>query len=214
MSVIRQPGILGQTTRRRLVGVTAACSAGVVETVTVGLWFALIVGPRSASTALVGLGLLFCGSLLRASVFGATVGELETLRDPRRLGVALLLTGAWVVWLLLAEGIGGDVGALVATIVLGVILALQFSLERVVFQPWSADRDLLAAVVPAALLTVGAAALLGSAWFVDWTIVSPPLSLGVGTIVLEVTAIQLGVVGFGLCAIAAHQRRFQRVLDV
>ena len=109
MSVIRQPGVLGRTTRRRLVGVTAALSAAAVEAFAVGLWFSLVVGSRSTSTALAGLGILFCGSLLRASVFGATVSQVGDLLQPRRLGAALMLTGSWLVWLLVAN-IGGRIG--------------------------------------------------------------------------------------------------------
>ncbi|WP_306058531.1 hypothetical protein [Natronococcus wangiae] len=214
MSVIRQPGVLGRTTRRRVVGVTAAFSAAAVETTTVGLWFGLVVGSRSTVTALVGLGVLFCGSLLRTSVFGATVGELETLLEPRRLGAALALTTGWIVWLLLAEGIDGRAGALVATITLGAILAAQFSLEQHVFQPWSVEREALTSIVSSALLAAGAVVLLSSAWFVDWSLVAPPLSLGVTTLVIRIETIQLGVLGFGLFATLAHQRRFQRVLDV
>ncbi|TYL38860.1 hypothetical protein CV102_10145 [Natronococcus pandeyae] len=212
MSVIRQPGVLGRTTRQRLVGVTAAFSAATVETATVGLWFWLVVGSRSTSTALVALGVLFCGSLLRTSVFGATVGGLETVLEPRRLGAALALTTGWLVWLFLAEQIGGEVGVLAATVALGAALAVQFSLEQRVFRPWSTDREMLASIVPSVLLAAGAAVLLLSVWFVDWAIVTPPLSLGFTTLVIRIETIQLGVLVFGLFAVVAHQRRFQRVL--
>lgn len=212
MSVIRQPGVLGRTTRQRVVGVTAAFSAATVETATVGLWFWLVVGSRSTSTALVALGVLFCGSLLRTSVFGATVGGLETLFEPRRLGAALTLTTSWLVWLFLAEQIGGEVGVLAATVALGAALAVQFSLEQRVFRPWSTDREMLASIVPSVLLAAGAAVLLLSVWFVDWSLVTPPLSLGFRTLVVRIETIQLGVLAFGLFAVVAHQRRFQRVL--
>lgn len=212
MSVIRQPGVLGRTTRRRVVGVTAAFSAAAVETVTVGLWFWLVVGSRSTSTALVALGVLFCGSLLRTSVFGATVSELGTVLEPRRLAAALALTTGWLVWLFLAERIDGEVGVLVATVALGAGLVLQFSLEQRIFRPWTTDRELLTSVVPSALLAAGAVVLLSSVWFVDWAIVTPPLSLGITTLVIRIETIQLAVLAFGLFAVVAHQRRFQRVL--
>ena len=212
MSVIRQPGVLGRTTRQRVVGVTAAFSAATVETATVGLWFWLVVGSRSTSTALVALGVLFCGSLLRTSIFGATVGELETVLEPRRLGAALALTTGWLVWLFLAEQIGGEVGVLAATVALAAALAVQFSLEQRIFRPWSTDREILASIVPSVFLAAGAAVLFLSVWFVDWAIVTPPLSLGFTTLVIRVETIQLGVLAVGLFAVVAHQRRFQRVL--
>ena len=62
MSVIRQPGVLGQTTQRRLVGITSALSAAAVEAFAVGIWFALVaVESRSVFTALAGLGVLLFG---------------------------------------------------------------------------------------------------------------------------------------------------------
>lgn len=213
MSVIRQPGVLGRTTRRRVVGVTAALSAAAVEAVAVGLWFALVVGSPTSSTALAALGILFCGSLLRASVFGATVSDIGDLCSPQRLGVALLLTGSWIVWLLVAQLIGGVGGVVAATVLLTGLLVGQFALERRAFRPRSSSLTTRAPIVPGLLLAVGAAALLASAWFTDWAVATPPLSLEVTTVVLRVDALQVGVVVFGLLAFLAHQRRFERLLE-
>ncbi|SDQ86452.1 hypothetical protein [Natronobacterium texcoconense] len=212
MSVIRQPGVLGRTTRRRVVGITAAISTAALETVAVGLWFWLVVDAQTASTALAALGILFCGALLRAGLFEATISTLGDLLQPRRLSAAVAFTGSWIVWLLVADLLGGIVGVVVATVVLIGLLMAQFAFERHVFRidadrvpsPW--------AVLPAALLAAGSAALLVSSQFIDWTIVSPPLSLEVTTFVIQIEAVHLGIVAFGLCAFLAHQQRFYRLL--
>lgn len=213
MSVIRQPGVLGRTTRRRVVGMTAALSAAGIETIAVGLWFALVVGDRTTSAALAGLGILFCGSLLRAGIFGATVSELDDLLQPRRLGAALVLTASWIVWLLAAESVGGVVGIVAATAALAILFVGQFSFERRVFRFRSSYQYSFAPVAPGLLLALGASILLVSAWFVDVTLVSPVFSLEVTTFVIQIEALQLGILAFGLFAFLAHQHRFQLILD-
>ncbi|MFP8953210.1 hypothetical protein ACLI4Z_09600 [Natrialbaceae archaeon A-arb3/5] len=213
MSVIRQPGVLGRTTRRRLVGVTVALTAAVVETLAVGLWFGLVVDSPSPSTALAGLGILFCGSVLRAGIFGATVSGLGDFLQPRRLGAALALTGGWLSWLFVADAVGGAPGVAVATVVLLLALTGQFVLERRVFERRMASQPTVASVLPAALLALGGSLLLGVTWFTDLQLVSPPLSLEVTTIVLRIEPLQVGILLFGLLAFLAHQRRFQYVLE-
>ncbi|THE65630.1 hypothetical protein D8Y22_06775 [Salinadaptatus halalkaliphilus] len=216
MSVIRQPGMLGRTTRRRLVGVTAALTAAAIETLAVGLWFWLMVDARTTSTALVGLGILFCGAVLRTGVFGVTISDVSDLIQPRRLGAALALTGGWIVWLFLAEVIGGIRGIVIATLVLVGLLTGQLALERRAFHlrpGLFTAHPVLSLLVPAALLGLGASALLAATWLVDWAIVSPPLSLEITTVVIRIEAIQIGLLLFGCCAFLAHQRRLQRFLD-
>ncbi|ELZ21356.1 hypothetical protein [Natrinema limicola] len=212
MSVLRQPEVLGRTTRRRVVGVTAALSAAAVETVAVGCWFGLVVGSRTTTTALAGLGVLFCGSLLRTTIFGVTVSDLGARLQPQQLGVTVSLTAGWIVWLLVAELIGESLGVAVAAVVFAGMLTGQFVLERHTFrQP--TDRWSFALAVPGLLLAAGASILLATVWFTDWVISSSPYSLGSTTIVLRIGAIHLGVFAFGLFAFLAHQRRFQRLLD-
>ncbi|ELY42043.1 hypothetical protein [Natronorubrum sulfidifaciens] len=213
MSVIRQPGVLGRTTRRRVVGTTAALSAATVDAVAVGLWFGLVVDARTTSTALAGLGILFCGSLLRAGIFGATISEMEDLLQPRRLAAALTLTGSWIVWLLVAELIGDTTGFVVATLVLAGVLTGQFALERHVFRPQAHSRTARGSLVPAVLLAIGASLLLATAWFTNWTVATPPLSLEITTIVVRIDALHLGILCFGLFAFLAHHQRFERFLD-
>ncbi|MDF9747071.1 hypothetical protein [Natrinema salsiterrestre] len=213
MSVIRQPEVLGRTTQRRVVGAAAALSAAVVETLAVGLWFGLVVGPRTASTALAGLGILFCGSLLRTVVLGATIDDLGALMEPHQLGSAVVLTTGWIVWLLVAELIGGGSGIAVATTLLAGLLTTQFVLERRAFGLPSAGGVAVRPMVPGVLLAAGAATLLATAWFTDWTVSSPPLSVGFATATVEIVALHIGVLVFGLFAFLAHQRRFQRILN-
>ncbi len=213
MSVIRQPGVLGRTARQRIVGVTAALSAMAVETLAVGLWFGLVVGNRTPSIALAGLGILFCGALLRAGVFGATVSEVDDLLQPLQLGAALLLTAGWVLWLWLAELIGGPSGVVVATGILVCILVVQFAFERRVFRTRTTPQTPLRSIGSALLLGTGAALMLASVWFIEWTIASPPLSIGFTTVVLLIDALHIGVLAFVLCSFLAHQQRFQRLLD-
>jgi hypothetical protein len=146
-------------------------------------------------------------------VFGATVSDLGDFLEPRRLAAALVLTGGWIVWLFVAELVGAGVGVVVATAILAGVLAGQLRLEHRALGPSASRRSPYAPVVPALLLAVGASALLAAAWFIDWGIVSPPLELGVTTVVIRVEALQIGALVFGLFGFLAHQRRLQRVLD-
>jgi len=212
MSVIRQPEVLGRTTQRRLVGVTAALSATVVEALAVGLWFGLVVESRSTTTALAGLGILFCGSLLRAGVFGVAVSNLGDLLQPQRLATTLVLTAGWIVWLWLAELLGGVGGVLVATTVLVMILIVQLTIEQRVFRCGVPPRIVGTPVGPALVLATGAGIALATAWFVEWSITSPAFSLGVTALVLRVDAIHVGLAVFAICSFLAHQWRFQHVL--
>lgn len=214
MSVIRQPGVLGRATRQRVVGTTAALSAAALETFAVGVWFWLLVDSRTTSTALAGLGILFCGALLRTGLFEATVSELGDILHPRRLGAAVVWTASWVVWLLVADVVGGVVGVALATIGLAGLLVVQFAFERCAFRV-RCGRDLLSptAVVAAVTLAAGAAALLATGRFAEWTLVSPPLSLEETTVVFRIEAIHVGLALFAASAFLAHKQRFQRLLS-
>ncbi|MFA9416803.1 hypothetical protein [Natrinema sp. HArc-T2] len=211
MSVLRQPEVLGRTARQRVVGVTAALSAAAVETVAVGCWFSLVVGSRTTATALAGLGVLFCGSLLRMGIVGVAVDDLGDLLQPQQLGVTVALTASWIVWLLVAELIGDSLGVAIAAIVFAGILTGQFVLERRIFEQ-PTDGWAFTLAVPGLLLAAGASILLAAVWFTDWAIASSPHSLGPTTIVVRIGALHLGVFVFGLFAFLAHQRRFQRLL--
>ncbi|GAB7020413.1 hypothetical protein [Halostagnicola bangensis] len=217
MSVIRQPEVLGQTTRRRVIGVTAAIFTTAIEAIAIGSWFLLVVlETRTVSTALAGIGILFCGSLVRASVFGATTSQLGDVIQPRRLGTAVFVTAGWTLWLLVAEWVGGVTGVLAAGILLATMLTAHFSLERRVFhgaRPSSRLPRVRCAVVPAFLIATGATALLSSVWFVDWSVVSPPISLEMTQIILHIEAVQVGFALFALVMFLAHQQRFTITLE-
>lgn len=213
MSVLRQPGVLGRTRRQHVLGATAALSAGAVETVSVGVWFVLAVGSRTTTTALLGAAVLVGGALLRTRIVAAVVEGRRLRRGPRWVGLSLAVAAAWICWLLLAEAVDSPPGPIVATGLLGAALSAQFALEQAACRSRSADTDRLAAVVPGLLLALGAGLLLWAAWVPDWTLTTPPLSLGITTVVVRIEPLQLGVLGFGVLAAFAHQRRFQRLLE-
>ncbi|SFS55544.1 hypothetical protein [Halostagnicola kamekurae] len=217
MSVISHPEALGRTARRRVRWMTAAACSTAIEALAVGAWFLLVVlETRTAATALVGVGILFCGSVLRASIFRATTSERGDVLKPSRLCTAVFVTAGWVCWLLVAESIGGARGVLAAGIVLvGAVLA-RFTLERRVFDGKRSDRGrsvVWCQFVPAVLVAAGASALLSSVWFVDWSIASPPISLVSSRFVLHVEAAQIGFALFGLITFLAYQQRFRTALE-
>ncbi|WIV67873.1 hypothetical protein [Natrialbaceae archaeon AArc-T1-2] len=219
MSVIRRPGMLGRTTQRRLVGTTAALSAALVETLAVGAWFVLVTEARTVSTAMAGLGVLFCGSLLRVSVFGAATKQPVDVLRPRRLVAVPTLAGCWLVWLLVAERVSGLAGIGVASVVLAAVLTGQFALERRVFRVGrvydTASHTGLVPVliaVPGVLVAVGATALLSTAWLLDWTLTATAFSLEGMTLVLELQSLHAGVLAFGCASFLAQQRRLYRLL--
>lgn len=222
MSVIRQPSVLGHTTRRRLVGVTAALSSATVETAAVGAWFVLVVlESRTLSTALAGLGLLFCGSLLRTGVYGVATSDAVDLLQPRRLLTTMVLASSWLLWLLVAEWIGGDRGVAVAGLVLAVVLTGQFALERRVFHVHrNGSRSRTAArfvlnprtFLSGFLVAIGASALLATAWFTDWAFETTLFEVGGTILTFELPAFYLGVLAFWLCSFLAQRYRFTRSL--
>ncbi|WP_293027519.1 hypothetical protein [Natronococcus sp.] len=213
MSVLRQPGVLGRTRRRHVLGAIAALSAGAVETVSVSVWFVLAVGSRTTPTALLGVAVLVGGTLLRTRLVAAVVGTRRVRHGPRWIGLSLAVAAAWICWLLLAEALDPPSGPIVATVLLGGVLSAQFALEQAACQSRSADADRLAAVVPGLLLALGGGLLLWTAWVPGWTISTPALPLGVATVVVRIEPLQLGPLGFGVLAVFAHRRRFQRLLE-
>lgn len=213
MSVLRQPGVLGRTRRQHVLGATAALSAGAIETVSVGVWFVLAIGSRTTATALLGVTVLVGGALLRTRIVAAVVGSRRLRPGPRWVGLALAVAAGWICWLLLAEAVDPPTGPIVATVLLGAVLSAQFALEQAACRSRSADVDRSAAIVPGLLLVLGAGLLLWSAWVPDWALSTPALPLGVATVVVRIEPLQLGLLGFGVLAVSAHQRRFQRLLE-
>ncbi len=212
MSVIRRPGVLGQNTQRRIVGWTAALSAATIEVAAVGAWFVLVVvGTRTVSTALAGLGILFCGALLRTGIFGVATRNLVDLFTAWRLLAALALTGIWILWLLVAE----SAGILAASVVLAALLTGQFALERHAFGIHVGEGRPVPepiAFVPGTLIALGAAALLVASWNVEWSYTATLLSVDGVTYVLRIQPYQFGLVALWLSAFVAQQRRIYRTL--
>ncbi|MCU4740364.1 hypothetical protein OB955_01930 [Halobacteria archaeon AArc-m2/3/4] len=216
MSVIRRPGVLGQTTQRRLVGATSALSAAAIEALTVGTWFALVaVESRTIFTALAGLGVLLFGSLLRTGVLGSVTTDPYHRSQPMRFVAAIVLAASWLVWLLTAEWIGGLEGIAVAGAVLAVGLSIQFTLERRTYYRYRTDRlsqTVVSTIVPSVLVALGATVLLIATWLVDWSIVFALFPIGETTLTLEVGSIAAGFAGYGVFLFLAQQRRFHQLL--
>lgn len=215
MSAIRHSSSRRRNTRRRVIGVTGSLTLAGIETIAVVSWFGLVVDSRTAVTALIGLSILLCGSLLRTGVFGLAASEGTALFEPPRIAAALALTTGWLVWLLVAESVGDLGGIVTATAVLtGVLIAQLFLEQRVCHHRLAGQQvDLRALVGPATLLAVGSTALLASAWLTDWTMTATSISLAATTVVIHVNAVQIGAGVFGLFAFLAHQLRFQHALD-
>ncbi|MCU4924650.1 hypothetical protein OB905_01440 [Halobacteria archaeon AArc-dxtr1] len=213
MRVIRQSTVLGQTTHRRLVGTVAASTAAILESVAVYSWFLLLVlSTRTPSTALVGLGILVVGCVLRTGVFGIFVGAVDELLQPGRVALAVFLAAGWVSWLFVAESIGGAAGVVVAGLILVAGLTAQFWLEPRIVGIQTKRGGVLPMLLPATLLALAASMLLSSVWFVEWAVLVTPLGLDPETFTLELEAIHLAGAGFVLVAFAAHRCRFRRTV--
>lgn len=214
MSVIRRPEVLGQSTRRRVLGATAAITAATIEILAVGTWFALVMGSeRTVPAALGGLGVLVVGSVLRTGVFdAATVGASRVSR-PQRLVPAIVHAACWPLWLLTAERIGGRTGIAAGAVVLALSIAVQYELERRTVAMGTTRRaSALATVVPGALVALGATALLAATWFANWSVVTIPVSISATSYTLEIGPFALAFLVFGALVFAAQERRFQHEL--
>lgn len=213
MSVLRQPKPLRWTAYRRLVGVTASVGAAVLEAVAVCTWFFVVAsGTHSFGVALAGLAVLLGGCLLRTEVFDATIGERNRAVLPSRIALTVILATGWVLWLLVADVVGGAAGIGIAFVILTAVLAVQFDLERRFAGARPGPPEPVTCVLSAVFLAIGASALLASVWFSTWAATSP-LGLEATTVVLRFEAGHLGAIVFALFAFLAHQRRFQRRLD-
>lgn len=214
MSVIRRPDGLGRRTNRRVLGATAVITTATLELLAVGTWFALVGGnSRSAVAALVGLGVLVFGSLLRIGVFDAATTGSARMAHPRRLVPAIVHAGCWVVWLLAAERIGGLVGLAAGAAILAVAIGIGFELERRAVR--LGDRrhfDVASTLGASALVAVGATALLVASEFVDWTLTTVPLTIRSATVTVELGAFTVGLLVFAAFVFAAQKRRYSAEL--
>ncbi|MFC6717726.1 hypothetical protein ACFQGT_08805 [Natrialbaceae archaeon GCM10025810] len=217
MSVLQRPGILGRRTQNRVTGLTAAFSVTIVEALTVSAWFALVVfESRTPFTALAGLSILLFGAVLRTGILATTVGRLENLTPSRRTVSAIVFAGSWPCWLLVAEGIGGPEGLIVAGAVLSALLSAHCSLERrfVRSHTMVPPRNIvpvprtISALVPGLLLAAGASTLLAVTWYADWSVVTFAFPTVAETVALEIRSVLAGFAAFACFSFVAQERRF------
>lgn len=103
-----------------------------VETLALGLWLTLVQGaPLISAASAVGLGVLTAGLVLEHVLTDATVNGLSASVLPDRQVVAMSLSESllWVLWLGVAERLGGVDGILVAGVLLAVLLVPQHTVE-------------------------------------------------------------------------------------
>jgi len=119
-----------------------------VETVALGLWLALVDGAPVLSTAsAVGIGVLAVGLVVEHILTDVTINGLSASVFPTRqiLGVSVSEAVLWVVWLGVAEQLGGVDGILIAGVVLAVLLVPQHTIEDNVLRgekPFSSLLDI------------------------------------------------------------------------
>lgn len=102
----------------------------IVETVTLGIWLALVQDVPTLSTiAIIGAGILFVGLVIEALINTVVVNGFGDF--PLGAIATFSLTEAliWIVWLLIAEQLGGLTGVGIAGIVLFVLMLPQHSIE-------------------------------------------------------------------------------------
>ncbi|MBX0323540.1 hypothetical protein EGH21_10915 [Halomicroarcula sp. F13] len=103
----------------------------VVETLTLGLWLALVEGaPVISRPAAIGLAVLTLGLVVEHVLTDATVNGLSLSFPVTRIaGVSVSEALLWGLWLGIADQLGGVDGILVAGVVLTVLLVPQHSVE-------------------------------------------------------------------------------------
>ncbi|WP_276260257.1 hypothetical protein [Haloglomus litoreum] len=150
MTIIRSLG--------RTVGVAVFT---IVETLTLGIWLALVRdAPTLSRLALVGAGILLAGLVLEALIntvvvngFSFRLGAIATFS----LSEALI----WILWLGVAERLGGLTGVGIAGVVLFVLMLPQHSIEDNVLR----GRGLFSSLVtPGTALFTFVEALGGTVW--------------------------------------------------
>lgn len=102
----------------------------VVETVSLGIWLALVRdAPPLSTMALIGAGILFVGLVIEALVNTVVVNGFGSFPLGAIATFSVTETAIWIVWLLLAESIGGLTGVGIAAVVLFVLMLPQHSIE-------------------------------------------------------------------------------------
>lgn len=102
----------------------------VIETIALGVWLALVQDAPTLSTiALIGAGILFIGLFFEALVNSIVVNGFGDFPLGAIGTFSLTETLIWIVWLLLAEALGGLIGVGIAGVILFVLMLPQHSIE-------------------------------------------------------------------------------------
>jgi len=103
-----------------------------VETLALGLWLTLVEGaPLISAASAVGLGVLTIGLVLEHVLTDATINGLSASVLPGKQVLAVSLSEGllWVLWLGVAERVGGVDGVLAAGVLFAVLLIPQHTVE-------------------------------------------------------------------------------------
>jgi hypothetical protein len=103
-----------------------------VETLALGLWLTLVGGaPLISAASAVGLGVLTMGLVLEHVLTDATINGVSVSVLPGKQVLAVSSSEAllWVLWLGVAERLGGVDGVLAAGVIFAVLLVPQHTVE-------------------------------------------------------------------------------------
>jgi hypothetical protein len=119
-------GGFGAVARVGLVGVFTG-----VETLALVLWLAVVEGaPLASQATAVGVTILVAGFVLEHVLTDVAVNGFDfSFPSVRILGISLSEAILWVLWLVVAELVGGLAGLLAAAAVLAVLLVPQHTVE-------------------------------------------------------------------------------------
>lgn len=117
----------------RLTGQTLLMVAfTLVQTLALGLWLTLVESaPVISAVSAVGLGVLSMGLLLEHVLTDARINgvSVEATPDRQAVGVSVAEALLWVLWLGVAQRIGGVDGVLAAGVLLAVLLVPHHTVE-------------------------------------------------------------------------------------
>lgn len=117
----------------------------IVETVTLGVWLALVQDTPTVSTlAAIGAAVLVVGLLVEALVNTVVVNGFGDFPLGNITVFSVTEAAIWVVWLVVAEQVGGLIGVDVAGVLLFVLMLPQHSIEDNVLRGRPLFSDVLA----------------------------------------------------------------------
>lgn len=169
-----------------------------IETAALALWLEFVRGEPAVSTAVaVGLGVLVAGLFVEHLLTDVAVNGVHLdFRFGAIAGFTISETVLWGVWLRAAEGVGGGVGIVIASVVLAVALVPQHTIEDNVLQGREPLGDLVDLDTAGFSLieAAGAAIWLGLVLHPD----------AVGGSIGGVDAALVGLVGLGVALFVEH----------